>query len=139
MDRRDFLLRSLAAGALCGALAGCGGARYVTAERLGSRLVVRKAAFGERDFVLLENPQLPRAIFVHRVGPDAYTALLTRCTHRGCQAEPAGDRLACPCHGSEYAFDGSVLQGPAERALYRYRITTDAEHVYIELPDPATL
>ena len=137
MDRRAFLLKSLAAGAGCAVwlpAAGCGGVRYVAAAHRGNRLVVRKADLAGEPYVLLENPQLPRAIFLHHASEDEYTALLTRCTHQGCQAEPAGDRLACPCHGSEYDFTGEVLQGPAEHPLYRYPVATDAEHVYIELP-----
>ncbi|MCZ4492771.1 MAG: puuB 4, partial [Conexibacter sp.] len=43
------------------------------------------------------------------------------CTHLGCQvnfnrAERSWD---CPCHGSRYAVDGSVLQGPAVHRLER--------------------
>jgi Rieske Fe-S protein len=41
------------------------------------------------------------------------------CTHLGCQvnfnqAERSWD---CPCHGSRYDVDGSVLQGPAVHRL----------------------
>ncbi|HEY0450063.1 FAD-dependent oxidoreductase [Actinophytocola sp.] len=44
-----------------------------------------------------------------------------RCTHLGClvafnNAERSWD---CPCHGSRFAVDGSVLQGPAVRPLRR--------------------
>lgn len=140
MDRRHFIL---IAGALCGtvpvALGGCTGFRYVGYTREDNRLVVRRADFGEGSYALLENPQLPRAIYLHRLDDDSFAAVLTRCTHRGCQVEPAGDRLACPCHGSEYTFTGQVLHGPAEHALFRYRVTTDADHIYIELPDLSAL
>jgi Rieske Fe-S protein len=128
-----------AAGALCGglplALGGCAGFRYVGYTREGDRLVVRQADFGAGPYALLENPQVPRAIYLHRHADGSFSAVLTRCMHRGCQVEPAGDRLACPCHGSEYAFTGEVLHGPAERPLYRYRVTADSENIYIELPE----
>jgi cytochrome b6-f complex iron-sulfur subunit len=40
------------------------------------------------------------------------------CTHMGCQVAPAGKRLDCPCHGSQYdAATGAVLRGPAPRPL----------------------
>lgn len=139
MDRRAFIRAGLTAGALCAGLplatAGCGGLRYVEATHRGSRLVVRRADFGEGPYAFLDNPQLPRAIYLRRDSNGSFTALLTRCTHQGCQVEPAGDRLACPCHGSEYAFDGTVLQGPAEHPLYRYAVTADAENIYITLPE----
>jgi cytochrome b6-f complex iron-sulfur subunit len=138
MDRRDFILT---AGALCSALAisGCAGFRYISSVQEGNRLVVRRTDFGDGRYALLENPQLPRAIYLHRLEDGAFSAVLTRCSHRGCQVEPAGDRLACPCHGSEYTFTGTVLHGPAERPLYRYTVTADVDNIYIELPDPSTL
>ena len=48
-------------------------------------------------------------------------AVSTRCTHLGCQvnwnsAERSWD---CPCHGSRFAPDGRVLQGPAVHRLER--------------------
>ncbi|KWW99958.1 FAD dependent oxidoreductase [Carbonactinospora thermoautotrophica] len=48
-------------------------------------------------------------------------AVSATCTHRGCvvafnEAERSWD---CPCHGSRFAVDGSVLQGPAVQPLPR--------------------
>ena len=48
-------------------------------------------------------------------------AVSTRCTHLGCQvnwnaAERSWD---CPCHGSRFGPDGSVLHGPAVHRLER--------------------
>jgi glycine/D-amino acid oxidase-like deaminating enzyme/nitrite reductase/ring-hydroxylating ferredoxin subunit len=48
-------------------------------------------------------------------------AVSARCTHLGCivsfnAAERSWD---CPCHGSRFALDGDVLQGPAVRPLRR--------------------
>jgi Rieske Fe-S protein len=48
-------------------------------------------------------------------------AVSLRCTHLGClvrfnSAERSWD---CPCHGSRFAVDGSVLEGPAVKPLER--------------------
>lgn len=43
-------------------------------------------------------------------------ALLDRCNHRGCslsEGEFDGTAITCPCHGSRFALDGSLLRGPA--------------------------
>lgn len=139
MERRHFIksLERVAAGFLCvgvsGLAAGCSGLRYVPSTRDGNRLIVRRADAGDGTQLLIEDPQLPRAVYLHRFADGTYAAVFTRCTHQGCQVEPAGDRLACPCHGSEYRLTGEVLRGPAERPLQRYTVTTDSEHIYIHL------
>ena len=57
----------------------------------------------------------------HRREDGSLVAVSTRCTHLGCQlnfntAERSWD---CPCHGSRFAPEGDVLQGPAVHPLAR--------------------
>jgi cytochrome b6-f complex iron-sulfur subunit len=51
------------------------------------------------------------------------------CTHLDCLLgwDEQNYRYLCPCHGSQFAADGQVLSGPAERSLSRFVVglTTD--------------
>jgi Rieske Fe-S protein len=62
-----------------------------------------------------------RQLAVARDDSGRVHAVSARCTHLGCivawnSAERSWD---CPCHGSRFAVDGSVLQGPAVNRLAR--------------------
>jgi glycine/D-amino acid oxidase-like deaminating enzyme/nitrite reductase/ring-hydroxylating ferredoxin subunit len=61
---------------------------------------------------------------VYRDDSGAVHALSARCTHLGCivhfnDAERAWE---CPCHGSRFAPDGTVIQGPANKPLAQKHI-----------------
>jgi glycine/D-amino acid oxidase-like deaminating enzyme/nitrite reductase/ring-hydroxylating ferredoxin subunit len=58
-------------------------------------------------------------IAVHKAEDGAVTRLSAACTHMGClvhwnSLEKCWD---CPCHGSQFAPDGQVLNGPAVKQL----------------------
>ena len=44
-------------------------------------------------------------------------AMADRCTHRGCALHEGtlndDDTITCPCHGSTFRLDGSIVKGPA--------------------------
>lgn len=50
-------------------------------------------------------------------------AMTAVCTHLGCVIGQGGPAFACPCHGSEYALDGTVTLGPATTALRHFAVT----------------
>jgi nitrite reductase/ring-hydroxylating ferredoxin subunit len=58
---------------------------------------------------------------VFRGEDEKLIVLSARCTHLGCIVGwNAADRAwECPCHGSRFAADGVVVQGPATRDLRR--------------------
>ena len=55
-------------------------------------------------------------VLVVRRGERMY-ALADRCSHRGCSLHEgklnADDTITCPCHGSTFRLDGSIVKGPA--------------------------
>lgn len=57
----------------------------------------------------------------------AFQAFSAVCTHQGCTVQAVADNMiSCPCHGSQFnGTDGSVVQGPAQKALARREIVVD--------------
>ncbi len=139
LNRREFLekARNASVGAACcGGLAwlsGCAAVPFAEFRREGNVLRVSRAEFDTAPGVLLRIPEDPMPIYLHRHTEDRYSAVLTRCTHQGCEAEPEADRIVCPCHGSEYSFSGQVLRGPAERPLTRYPVSVSGDQIYVEV------
>ena len=145
MNRREFIRRveGVSAGALaCGAglsLGGCIGFHYVNTTVVGNRLMIRQADFGSGRFVLVDAPGLALPLYLYRLENGGFSAVSTRCMHRGCQVEPAAGHLVCPCHGSEYTNSGEVLKGPTQRPLRRLPVVVEGEHLVIELPPAGSL
>lgn len=74
-------------------------------------------AFGHGGLVDVEGERLA----VYRDGRGDTYLLSPRCTHMGCTVDwnDAAKTWDCPCHGSRFAVDGSVVRGPATRPLER--------------------
>ena len=65
-----------------------------------------------------------KPVLVTRTGESTAVAFSAICTHMGCQVEPAGAELHCPCHGSKYtAATGAVIAGPAPKPLPAVKVT----------------
>jgi cytochrome b6-f complex iron-sulfur subunit len=50
-------------------------------------------------------------------------AISNTCTHLGCVVTTTEIGFDCPCHGSRFDPDGTVLGGPAPRALSWFRLS----------------
>lgn len=56
--------------------------------------------------------------------PQGFRAISSTCTHLGCIVAHVQDGgFTCPCHGSRFGEDGSVVGGPAPSALPWLQIT----------------
>jgi cytochrome b6-f complex iron-sulfur subunit len=64
-------------------------------------------------------------IFVFRDRDKGFAVASAVCTHLGCTvAHFASDqKFHCPCHGSVFGPDGTVLHGPAPRPLNWFEVT----------------
>lgn len=61
------------------------------------------------------------------------------CTHLGCLVEHnVGDGFACPCHGSHFAADGQVQNGPASQPLRHLALDLNPDgQVVVDRSQPA--
>jgi nitrite reductase/ring-hydroxylating ferredoxin subunit/uncharacterized membrane protein len=74
------------------------------------------------------------AVLLVRADGEVY-ALADTCTHRGCalhEGELDGDTVVCPCHGSTFRLDGSIVKGPATALQPRYQVRIRAGKVEIQ-------
>jgi cytochrome b6-f complex iron-sulfur subunit len=72
-----------------------------------------------------------RTVAVFR-NPEGVHAVSLVCTHLGCIVKPSADGFDCPCHGSRYSGDGSVLKGPAPRPLPWLKVTASGGQVVVD-------
>ena len=69
-----------------------------------------------------------RRVAVYRDEADCWSAVSPVCTHLGCivhwnRQEKSWD---CPCHGSRFHPDGTVIEGPAMKPLERKELRLDS-------------
>ena len=62
-----------------------------------------------------------------------YKAFSNVCTHQGCPvSEITNGAVVCTCHGSQFSVkDGSVISGPARRALATATVTQSGDSLVI--------
>ncbi len=77
--------------------------------------IIRELTPGDAAVVRSGGEQLA----VHRDDDGQLKVVSAVCTHAGCIVlwNNSDSQWACPCHGSKFSTDGSVLQGPAEAPL----------------------
>lgn len=82
-------------------------ATQILAEAPGTRALIAGLSGDPTYLIVTENNTLDRI------------GIVDNCTHLGCTFpwNPVAQQFQCPCHGSLYAPDGTVVRGPAPLPL----------------------
>ena len=138
-NRRDFLARSALAAAALAVLDACGDGQIGPPSHtngggdpnipIGGPITVRLADFAALATVgKVVDIGHDRAVV--RTGDTTFVALSRICTHEQCDTDVVNNRFECPCHGSIFASDGSVVRGPdtgaSITALRQLNVTFDS-------------
>lgn len=95
--------------------------------------IIKKNRTAHRDFVMVRTTNQDFPICLYKTADDQYVASLMKCTHRGCELNVGGGIYSCPCHGSEFDTNGTVLEGPADQDLKTFKTSIENENIYILL------
>ena len=93
---------------------------------------------------ILAEPPGTRALVAGLAGEPTYLTvtedgtlhpwgIVDNCTHLGCTFpwNPNDNQFQCPCHGSRYAADGSVVRGPAPLPLKLVQVRVEKDAIWI--------
>ena len=77
----------------------------------------------DADVLVIRNPTNGELSAVNRV-----------CPHASCKVDwdTNAKIFACPCHGSKFAADGKVTDGPAKKPLDSYEVKEDAGSILVK-------
>jgi cytochrome b6-f complex iron-sulfur subunit len=137
VTRREFLwyawLSSLAL-----FMAGSGGATLIYAyPRFKEGEFGGKFAVGKVDELAVGSvaPVREGKLFLVRQEEDRFKALYQVCTHLGCLVRQTDEGYTCPCHGSKFAKDGTLLRSPAPRDLDYFAVEVVEGDVVVDTGD----
>ncbi|MCP4543503.1 MAG: Rieske 2Fe-2S domain-containing protein [Chloroflexi bacterium] len=133
VTRREFLyyawLSSLTAVAV-----GSGGAavafaypRFKEGEFGGKFVVGKVEEFEDGSVTTIRDGKF----FLVRQG-DEFKALYQVCTHLGCLLRHSDEGFTCPCHGSQYTQDGTLISSPASRDMDEFDVEIIGGNIVVD-------
>lgn len=124
MNRKKFIflsMKSCAAAAVCGCIAGCSEENPFTPETLAVDFTL-DLSDPSNSYLANDGGSLYRnGVIIGKINNQNYAAVSQTCTHQGTtiQFELSNNRFHCPNHDSNFTLNGEVINGPATRNLQR--------------------
>lgn len=71
-------------------------------------------------------------VVVTQPSAGVFKGFSAKCTHKGCTVDKVADgTIDCPCHGSKFNLDGTVVNGPAQEPLAVENITVQGDSIML--------
>ena len=72
-------------------------------------------------------------LIVARVSQGNFVAVSSACTHQGSTVvyQSGANRFYCPSHGSVFAANGAVQNGPAGKPLHQYNVSLNGTNLRV--------
>lgn len=108
-------------------LAACGSEEVSAPEGAPGEVIVPTSEVPVGGGVILDE----KKVVVTQPTAGEYKAFSSICTHQGCAVTKVEDEaIVCSCHMSLFAItDGSVVDGPADRALPEVAVAVEGDDV----------
>lgn len=107
-----------------------------TARQNGNRFIAggRVESFEPGDVKAIPEGML----YLSRLEDGSFIAMSKTCTHLGCTVpwDQKLQKFVCPCHGSTFARNGTVLTAPAIRPLDYYPVRIENGLIRIDIANP---
>lgn len=126
MDRKEFLF-SLGKGAIavCGAcyLASCSSDSPTSPQNSNVDLTLDLSLTENSALSAVGGYTIKNGIIIVKTGATSFTAVSAACTHEGTTLvyDKNNSRFHCNNHGSNFNLEGTVINGPASKALAKYK------------------
>lgn len=131
LPRRDLARRTVLSAAVISAaaapLAACG----TTAEAPTADTGTPGQALAVAADIPVGGAKIVDGTLISQPSAGVFTGFRARCTHAGCALAIKDDSADCPCHGSQFAFDGSVTRGPATKPLTPRPVAVEGGEIVI--------
>jgi nitrite reductase/ring-hydroxylating ferredoxin subunit len=133
ISRRGFLKTAAIAGGIAmggSLLSGCGSVAPIVLDLRQPENQPLATVGG--TIALDANSLDPQGILLYRSGATTVLAFSRKCTHLGCTIGAFQNGVStCPCHGSQYDTQGSVVRGPSQSLLRQHTATVSGLTVTI--------
>jgi cytochrome b6-f complex iron-sulfur subunit len=129
MDRKEFLITLGKGAAVAGIASLCVGCAAnntdVPTAPTGVDMTLDLTQSGNQALNTVGGSIVKDGIIIGRSDNTSFVAVSSACTHQGTtiQFQLNNNRFYCNNHGSTYALDGTVTNGPATRSLTKYNTT----------------